>query len=295
MSPRVLGKFTAAILFAAVLSPIALAKSTTKERTRVALPFAPSEELVYEGEFSKLLLRGINIAELRFKFTRPAQATRDVQAKGDGEEPAAQPLLFTTDVVSKGFFVKLFGVSFHYHAESQVEPNEFYPLRQSKVDEQGKHVRKGETVFDQEAKRVQYTESNYMNSDPSSAQGPPRVIVVALAGPTQDVVSALYFLRTQPLTPGQTLNIAVTDSGRVFQVPATVFAEKKRMKCVLGNVPVVRVEVELFGPGRAEEQGKGKMSIWVTNDDRHLPIKGRLSSDMGQVDITLKSIKSNGN
>jgi hypothetical protein len=295
MSPRTLGKFTAAILFAAVLSPIALAKSTTKERTRAAMPFAPSEELIYEGEFSKLLLRGISIAELRFKATRPNQPVREIQAKGDGEEPAAQPFLFTTDVVSRGFFVKLFGVSFHYHAESQVEPNEFYPLRQSKVDEQGKHVRKGETVFDQEARRVEYTESNYFNSDSNGAQGPPRVIVAALAGPTQDVVSAIYFLRTQPLTPGQSLNIAVTDSGRVFQVPATVFAEKKKMKCIIGNVSVVRVDVELFGPGHAEEQGKGKMSIWVTSDDRHLPIKGRLSSDVGQVDITLKSIKSDGN
>jgi hypothetical protein len=295
MSPRTFGKFTAVILFAAVLSPITLAKSTTKERTRVALPFAPSEELVYEGEFSKLLLRGINIAELRFKATRPNQPAREVQAKGDGEEPVAQPFLLSTDVVSKGFFTKLFGVSFHYHVDSQVDPNEFYPLRQSKVDQQGKHIRKGETLFDQGAKRVQYTENNYADSDPSSAQGPPRVVVAALEGPTQDVVSALYFLRTQPLTPGQTLSIAVTDSGRVFQVPATVFAEKKKMKCVVGNVSVVRVEVELFGPGRAEEQGKGKMSIWVTSDDRHLPIKGRLSSDYGQVDITLKSIKSDGN
>jgi hypothetical protein len=295
MSPRTLGKFTAAILFAAVLSPIALAKTTPKERTRAAMPFAPSEELVYEGEFSKLLLRGINIAELRFKATRPNQPAREVQAKGDGEEPAALPVMLSTDVVSKGFFVKLFGVSFHYHAESQVEPTEFYPLRQSKVDEQGKHVRKGETVFDQEARRVQYTESNYTSSDPDSPQGPPRVIIAALAGPTQDVVSAIYFLRTQPLTPGQQLNIAVADSGRVFQVPATVFAEKKKMKCVVGNVPVVRVDVELFGPGRAEEQGKGKMSIWVTSDDRHLPVKGRLSSELGQVDITLKSIKSDSN
>src|SRR5437764_11305808 len=119
MQPRILGKITAAILFAVVLSPIALAKVTPKERTRTtaAMPFAPSEQLVYEGEFTKLLLRGINIAELRFKAFRPNAPAGDVLGKGDGEEPAAQPLLLTTDVVSKGFFSKLFGISFHYHAE----------------------------------------------------------------------------------------------------------------------------------------------------------------------------------
>jgi hypothetical protein len=289
MKPRTLGKISAAILFAVVLSPIAFAKVTPKERTRTtaAMPFAPSEQLIYEGEFTKLLLRGINIAELRFKASRPGAPAAVVQGKGDGEEPAAQPLLLTTDVVSKGFFSKLFGVTFHYHAESQVGPNDFYPLRTSKLDEQGKRVRKGETVFDQEARRVEYTES-----DPNNAQTPPRVVVAALTGPTQDVVSAIYFLRTQPLTPGRSFNIAVSDSGRVFQVPATVFAEKKTMKSVLGRVAVVRVDVELFGPGHAEEQGKGKMSIWVTNDERHVPIKARLSHEVGQLDITLKSIQS---
>ena len=33
------------------------------------------------------------------------------------------------------------------------------------------------------------------------------------------------------------------------------------------------------------------MSIWVTNDERRIPIKARLSHDIGQLDITLKSIQ----
>ncbi|HEX8501320.1 MAG TPA: DUF3108 domain-containing protein, partial [Pyrinomonadaceae bacterium] len=85
-------------------------------------------------------------------------------------------------------------------------------------------------------------------------------------------------------------NIAISDSGRVYQVPATVVVEKKKMKSVLGKVSVVRIDVDLFGPGRPVEDGKGKMSIWVTNDERRVPVKARLSHDMGQLDITLKSI-----
>jgi hypothetical protein len=287
-----LGKISAALLLSVVLSPVAFPKTTPKERTpereAVATPFAPSEQLVYEGAFTKLILRGVTIAEMRFKATqRPAPA--DVQSKGEGAEATTQPLLLTTDVVSKGLFAKIFGVNFHYHMESQVEPNAFYPLRSSKLDEEGKRVRKGETVFDQKGRQVKYTES-----DPNNAQAPPRVIVAALQGPTQDILSAIYFLRTQPLTPGQTFSIAVTDSGRVFQVPATVFAEKKPLKCVMGKVGVVRVEVELFGPGRAEENGKGKMSIWVTSDERHVPVKARLSHEVGQLDITLKSVQRDG-
>jgi len=278
-----------ALLLAVVLSSVVLAKDTPKERTpqpvaAAAMPFVPSEELVYEGEFTKMLLRGIDIAELRFKASRPGTVA---QGAAEGQTGAApSPLLLTTDVVSKGFFSKLFGVSFKFHAESQVSPEDFYPVRTTKRDEQGKRLRTSEAVFDQHAKTVEYTER-----DPNNAQQAPRVITAALEGPTQDIVSAIYFLRTLPLTPGATFNVAISDSGRVYQVPASVVAEKKKMKSVLGKVSVVRIDVDLFGPGRPVEDGKGKMSIWVTNDERRVPVKARLSHDIGTLDITLKSIQ----
>jgi hypothetical protein len=291
MTPRKSWNIAAAVLLlGVVLSSAVLAKDTPKERTQpratAAMPFAPSEQLVYEGEFSKLLLRGIDIAELRFKATRPA--TVAASAEGDSQTAvASQPILLTTDVVSKGFFPKLFGASFRFHAESQVEPNAFYALHTTKSDEQGKRLRTSETIFDQDAKKVEYTER-----DPNNAAQAPRVITAALQGPTQDIVSAIYFLRTLDLTPGNSFTIPVSDSGRVFQVPATVFAEKKKMKSVVGKVSVVRIDVDLFGPGRPVEEGKGKMSIWVTADERRIPIKARLSHDIGQLDITLKSIRT---
>ena len=251
------------------------------------MPFFPSEELVYEGEFTRSLLRGINIAELRFKARRHVAAEGAPERAGEAPAEAAPPphLVLTTDVVSKGFFSKLFGVTFKFHAESQVEPNDFYALRTTKTDEQGKRVRTSEAVFDQQAKTVEYTER-----DPNAEGQAPRVIKAALEGPTQDIVSAIYFLRTQPLTPGQTFTLAISDSGRVYQVPAEVFAEKKKLKSVIGQVEVVRVDVELFGPGRPVEEGKGKMSIWVTTDERHVPVKARLSHNVGQLDLTLKSL-----
>ncbi|HYE13157.1 MAG TPA: DUF3108 domain-containing protein [Pyrinomonadaceae bacterium] len=272
---------TAAAVISIVLSSIALASDTPREHTPekapvpAVMPFEPSEQLVYEGEFSKLLLRGIKIAELKFTASRPAAG-----AQGDGQP---QPLLLTTHVESKGWFRKLFGINFTYHVESTVQPDGFHALKTSKIDEQGKRLRTSEAVFDMSTKRVEWTER-----DPNNQAQPPRVVTAALEGPTQDIVSAVYFLRTQPLTPGQSFNIAISDSGRVYQVPARVVAEKKAMKSVLGKVPVVRIEVDLFGEGRPVE-GKGKMNIWVTNDERHVPVKARLSHDMGQLDLTLRS------
>jgi hypothetical protein len=146
-------------------------------------------------------------------------------------------------------------------------------------------VRTSEALFDYEGKRVEWTER-----DPHNQGQAPRVVTAALEGPTQDIVSAVYFLRTLPLKPGSAFDVRISDSGRVYQVPARVVAEKKKMKSVLGKVSVVRLDVELFGEGRPVE-GKGKMSLWITADDRRVPIKARLSHELGQLDITLKSIQ----
>src|SRR5215212_4970074 len=107
MPRRILSKITAttatALLFAVVLSSVVLAKDTPKERTpapprtTAPMPFVPSEELVYEGEFTRAILRGINIAELRFKAQRPAASA--AAADGDAQAQAPAPLVLTTDVV----------------------------------------------------------------------------------------------------------------------------------------------------------------------------------------------------
>jgi hypothetical protein len=272
--------------YALVSSSIAAPDSLPKERTVKAasanLPFEPTEELIYEGTFSKLLLRGIKIAELRFTAGRaqmPLAAT-DEQTKAK----TVAPLFFTSDIESKGWFRKLFGINFRYHVESTVEPSSFSVLRTSKVDEQGKRVRTSEAVFDPNAKMVEYTER-----DPNNAQRPPRVATAALDGTTHDVISAIYFLRTQQLTPGRSFDLAVSDSGRVFRVPTTVTLEKKKQKTVLGKVQVVRLDVGMFGEGRPIEE-EGKMSLWVTADNRRIPVRAKLSHNVGTLEIKLTKV-----
>src|SRR5215210_6632439 len=63
------------------------------------LPFEPAEELTYEGEISRGLLRGIDIADLHFTAERtPA----DTKTGG-----AVSRLRFTAETVTKGIFRKL--------------------------------------------------------------------------------------------------------------------------------------------------------------------------------------------
>jgi hypothetical protein len=268
----------------AVAQTRALASGETKEQPRTAapLPFEPDEHLVYEAEFSKLLLRGIKIAEFKFTAGRAAAPVASTTAA----TPTNAPLLFVGDIESKGWFRKLFGINFHFRIESTVEPQTFAVLRTTKLDEQGKRVRTSEALFDRAANRVAWKEI-----DPNDPRREPRIVNNPLGGATHDVLSAIYFLRTQTLTPGKSFDLVLSDSGQIYHVPAKVVAEKKQMKTPLGKVSVVRVDIELFGEQRPVE-GKGQMSMWVTNDARRLPVRAKLSSDLGTLVISLKSIKT---
>ena len=106
------------------------------------------------------------------------------------------------------------------------------------------------------------------------------------------MLSAIYFIRTQPLEVGRSFEIFIGDGGRVYRVPVHV-VEKKLMKTILGRINVVRVDPGLFGPDRLIDNEKGEFSIWLTDDSRHIPVGGRIKSDYGTFDIKLKKIVSN--
>jgi hypothetical protein len=269
-----------ALVLCAALFAVAPA-SDSRRKDAGKLPFEPAEELIYEGEFSRALLRGLNVAELRFTAARTQASAAQ---PGNGNAPAA--LRFTLDAVTKGLLRKIFGLNYHQYVESTVEPATFSVLQTTKLDEQGKRKRTSEAVFDQTAGKVVWTER-----DPTDPSRQPRVVTNQMSGAVQDIASAFYYLRTQPLAVGSSFAVLVSDSGQVYSIPVSV-SEKKSMKTVLGKVQTLKVDAEIFGENRLV-RGKGKMSIWFTDDARHVPVRARVNNEMGTLDITLKSINGN--
>ena len=245
-------------------------------------PVGQAEELVYEGEFSKALLRGINVAELRFTVSRVPSAIASVNA-GTQNQRTAPTLHLTMEAVSKGILRKLFGLNFRQRFESTIEPTSFAVLQTNKIDEQGKRHRISEAVFDRDAGKVVWTER-----DPNDPNRPPRVVTNQMSGAVQDIASAFYYLRQQPLALNQSFEIFISDSGQVYRTPVRV-TQRKKMKTVVGEVWALRVEPEIFGEGRML-RGKGKMSIWYTDDERRLPVKAQISNELGTLDIKLKKV-----
>lgn len=259
--PRVI----VALLFLALTSVLAQAQQTR----RAALPFERGEELVYSGEFTRGLFRGVDVAEFRFKASS--------EHIGRGADDAII-LRLTGDVVSKGLFTRIAGFKFHQHVESTADVEPFRVLRTDKVEEQGKRRRVLDAVYDHEKRKVLWREIS-----PNPQGG-----AFDFSEPIQDVLTVIYYLRTQRLEVGKSFDVPVTDAGRVFSLSVAVI-ERKEIDTVLGRVNAIRVEPALFGDD-AGVRAKGKLSIWVTEDDRRLPVKAQLKVDMGTFDIKLKQL-----
>jgi hypothetical protein len=247
------------------------------------LPFEPDEELYYQADFSKLMLRGIEIAEFHFTAGR-APATADAHSPARVSPAAANNLVFKGDARAKGWFRKLFGLDFHYTHESVVDPANFLILRTTKLDEQGKRVRASVAEFDRKSDRVTWTERN-----PNDANATPRVVTGTLRDAAHDFISALYFLRTQPLAPGQNLELVISDSGLPYRIPVKV-VERKPLKTVVGRVQTLRLVIGVFGEGRLIDDRSGEMTLWLTDDARRLPVRARIDTDLGTLDIKLKKV-----
>jgi len=241
-------------------------------------PFQSGEELIYKAEMSKGLLRSVDVAEFRFTVAEE-QLTRKA-ASGDDPIPVFR---FSGDVSSNGFFVRLFRVQFHQKVDSTVDRGAFTVLQTTKAEEQNKRARASEAIFDHETRKVTWTER-----DPNNPGQTPRVASAEFVEPIQDVLSAIYFLRTRRLEVGKSIEIELSDSGRVFRLPVAVI-ERKRMKTPLGYLEALRVEPALFGD-RGMVRGEGKFSIWLTDDSRHIPIRAQVKVPAGTFDIKLKRV-----
>ena len=259
--------------------------STTRANAPRTHPFEPTEELVYVAEFSRALLKKMDVADFRFTASKQPSLQK-VSTSGPVEDKGGDSYLlkFTGDVSSKGFFAKLFNLRFREQIESIVDPSSFTVRKTKRVDEQGKRARVSETIYDD-------GKVTWVERDPNDPSRPPREAVATFAGQVQDLLSAIYYLRTQPLEVGKSFVVTVSDSGVVYQVPVQV-VEKKRKKTVLGRVEAFRVDPEVFGPDRMIS-GEGKFSIWITNDSRRVPVSARIKMKYGTFDITLRKIIRN--
>lgn len=257
---------------AVVLAAFALlsAHAQNGSRAPAALPFVVGETLTYEGKIRKSISPGIAVADLTFTLTQP-------DPNGD--------LVVKADARSKGTLTRLFRFSFVQEIESTFNARDGHVQFTKKHDVQKERVRDSLAVFDYAERQVTYTET-----DPKDPMRPPRRIASEITPGMFDMISAIYWLRTEPMAIGSTFEMTVSDSGLVYKVPVKVTA-RERQNTEIGKVWCWRVEPAVFGPGRLIER-EGSMIVWMTDDARRIPVRSQVNSPVGRIEIKIKSAKN---
>ncbi|MDP8269209.1 MAG: DUF3108 domain-containing protein [Candidatus Tenebribacter davisii] len=106
---------------------------------------------------------------------------------------------------------------------------------------------------------------------------------------TQDILSALYYLRLQDFTIGDTLTINVTADGRNY--PADVVVHRKeKIKTIFGKKTCFVVEPILKGDAIFKQTGK--IYIWLTADEHKIPVKMSSKIIFGNFKAILKDAEN---
>ncbi|MFC1586649.1 DUF3108 domain-containing protein [Fibrobacterota bacterium] len=113
--------------------------------------------------------------------------------------------------------------------------------------------------------------------------------VCEIAPFTHDILSAFYYIRTQDLVPGKTFNMAAV-SGKKKYTLVVICHRKQTIEVPAGRFKTVVVEPKLTGVHLFK--AKGKLTIWLTDDKRHIPVKMKSKIAVGS--ITAELIQATG-
>jgi hypothetical protein len=260
--------FSTFVFFVLALAAASANAQPSASQSVKSLPFVAGETLIFEGKITKFV--SVTIGDLKLEVDNSTDPGR---------------LTLKADALSRGTMLKLFRYSFEQRIDTLAGADDLYAFSSTKHDVQKQKVRDSVTTLDYRRKMVTWVETN-----PDEPTQPARTIASDLDGPTHDIVSSIYFVRTLPMSVGYTTAIDITDSGLVYTIPVRVAAREKQ-KTIFGEVWCYRVEPELFGPDRFFDQ-KGKMEIWITDDPRRIPVRARVNAEVGKVDIRLKDARN---
>jgi hypothetical protein len=105
---------------------------------------------------------------------------------------------------------------------------------------------------------------------------------------SRDAVSALYYLRTLSLVPGQTLDIPLNEAGTslVLQVAAR---DAESIEYGGRFTPALRLEPRIMR--RIERRRPLQMTVWLSADKRRVPLRVLVEAGFGRVRAELKEYR----
>ncbi len=136
----------------------------------------------------------------------------------------------------------------------------------------------------QEGRRAIEREMRFDQADGRVAVGPPGADGLSFHIPagTRDPLTALYYIRTQPLQPGTRVTLPVTDNGRTYLVTVDVAA---REPASIGGRTVEAIRLELQIAERVARRTPILATAWVTTDPGHAVVAADVRAGFGRIHL----------
>ncbi|MGC9198031.1 MAG: DUF3108 domain-containing protein [Acidobacteriaceae bacterium] len=117
-------------------------------------------------------------------------------------------------------------------------------------------------------------------------KGTEKVLVTHIPGCLTDSLSAMFYAQSHSMTPGQTFYFPLADATRPVTVGMKV-EDREEVKTPAGIFETIRLQ-----PTAAEGvvKNRGRIWIWYSDDDRHLPVQIQASLFWGTITFHLQSV-----
>jgi Protein of unknown function (DUF3108) len=231
--------------------------SLKSESRPAAMPFYVGEKLVFEVRWMGLLAGNASMA-VSGQLTRDGHDVYHIRSLAE----------------SSPFFSLFYNV--RDMGETFVDVRELYPWYFHLDQREGSRALQRTVAFDQQRGVAIHTKN----------QEPPQEVKVPVG--VQDSLSSFYILRTLPLHVGQSIHLNTFSNGKTYDVEVQILRREK-VEAYWGPVDALVVRPLM----RFQEilRQKGEVLIWVTDDDRRLPIRMTTAIKVGSIEATLIDVK----
>jgi hypothetical protein len=175
-----------------------------------------------------------------------------------------------TKAESNSFVSKFYKV--RDRAETFVDAESLWSRRFIKHLREGSYKKDIDVKFDQESRKAVYADGH----------------VADVPSGVHDVLSAFYYVRTQPLPTGATLRIPTHDNKKSYEMEVKVL-KRERVEVPAGKFDCVMVEPILKSEGVFKS--KGSIYVWLSDDDRRIPVLVKSKVPVGSIAVSLTDMR----
>jgi hypothetical protein len=178
-------------------------------------------------------------------------------------------LVLVSEIRSSDTFSKIFFVN--DRVESWVDKKGLFPWYFEKYQHEGSYTSQERVYLDHPDEKA-FTMKDTLDMIPY----------------TQDILSIIYFIRSQELEPGHKFTAENLVNGELY--PLDIFVRDiERKKVPAGKFETIKVEPK-YRPG-FEKKPKGEMVLWLSTDHRKLPVQIKTKLAFGSLNMELETAK----